>query len=51
MLDPGNLQINYHLSTLWNDYNAGHQYIYAGKGELYLTDNWFSNTVTKYILK
>ncbi|MNB80134.1 hypothetical protein D3C75_268920 [compost metagenome] len=51
VLDPGNLQIKYHLSTLWTDYNAGHQYIYAGKGELYLTDYWFSNTVTKYILK
>lgn len=51
VLDPGNLQINYHLSTLWNDYHAGHQYIYAGKGELYLADYWFNNTLTKYILK
>lgn len=51
VLDPGNLQIKYHLATFWNDYHAGHQYIYAGKGELYLSDNWFSNTLTKYILK
>lgn len=51
VLDPVNLQINYHLSTLWNDINAGQHYIYAGKGELYLTDYWFENTVTKYILK
>ncbi|MGG4132152.1 hypothetical protein ABEW19_28260 [Paenibacillus illinoisensis] len=51
VLDPGNLQIKYHLSTLWLDQKAGHMYIYAGNGELYLTNEFFDNTLTKYILK
>jgi|GEM_PF-5979689 len=51
VLDPGNLQVKYHLATLWYDIDVGHDYIYAGNGELYLTDRWFSNTLTKYILK
>lgn len=51
VLNPGNLQIKYHLSTLWLDNNAGHMYIYAGDGELYLTKDFSDTTVTKYILK
>lgn len=51
VLDPRNLQIKYHLSTLWLDNKAGHMYIYAGNGELYLTNEFFDNTITKYILK
>lgn len=51
VLDPRNLQIKYHLSSLWLDQKAGHMYIYAGNGELYLTNEFFDNTLTKYILK
>ncbi|NEU64523.1 hypothetical protein [Paenibacillus sp. ALJ109b] len=51
VLDPEDLQIKYHLTTLWYDIDVGHDYIYAGNGELYLTDRWYRNTLTKYILK
>ncbi|WNS45558.1 hypothetical protein [Paenibacillus sp. MMS20-IR301] len=51
VLDPGNLQIKHHLSTLWLDYEAGHNYIYAGNGELYLTRGYAPKTISKYLLK
>lgn len=51
VLDPANLQIKYHLSTGWHDYEAGHNYIYAGGGELYMTRSYAPKTITKYMLK
>lgn len=51
VLNPANLQISYHLSTLWVDWRAGNSYIYAGKGELYLRSDFAPHTITKYMLK
>ncbi|NQX44037.1 hypothetical protein HQN87_01730 [Paenibacillus tritici] len=51
VLDPANLQIKYHLSTSWHDYETGHNYIYAGGGELYITRSYAPKTITKYMLK
>ena len=51
VLDPANLQIKYHLSTRWLDYEAGHNYIYAGGGELYMSRSYAPKTITKYMLK
>ncbi|WP_339224766.1 hypothetical protein [Paenibacillus sp. FSL H8-0332] len=51
VLDPGNLQIKYHLSTSWHDYETGHNYIYAGGGELYISRSYAPKTISKYMLK
>lgn len=51
MLDPANLQIKYHLSTSWHDYETGHNYIYAGDGELYISRSYAPKTISKYMLK
>ncbi|QUL57677.1 hypothetical protein KDC22_15055 [Paenibacillus tritici] len=51
VLDPANLQIKYHLATSWHDYETGHNYIYAGGGELYITRSYAPKTITKYMLK
>lgn len=51
VLDPANLQIKYHLSTSWHDYETGHNYIYAGGGELYISRSYAPKTISKYMLK
>lgn len=51
VLDPENLQIKYHLSTKWADIEVGHDYLYAGNGELYIKDFWYQNKLSKYMLK